>query len=76
MKKGPPRERDCAVVRSVQQSKWASLSAATGRTLVGIGRRGGGGRVDQVWTPGVRVSAAKMDWLISKHLNPSMSEAA
>ena len=38
--------------------------------------RAGGGRVDQVWTPGVRVSAAKMDWLISKHLNPSMSEAA
>jgi hypothetical protein len=29
---------------------------------------------DQVWTPVARVAASKMDWLISKHLNPSVSE--
>ena len=54
------------------KGSWASTGEGRRRTEEQTGE---GGRVDQVWTPGVRVSAAKMDWLISKHLNPSMSEA-
>ena len=83
MKKRPPRERERG---PPEKSKWARLPPGDRRRGHrrrrreekggGAGGRTGGGRVDQVWTPGVRVSAAKMDWLISKHLNPSMSEAA
>ena len=81
MKKGPPRERlrGRSFGRSSKVSGPPSLPPGD-RPSWPRGHRGRraatGGRVDQVWTPGVRVSAAKMDWLISKHLNPSMSGAA
>ena len=84
-KKAPERERE-RERGPPEKSKWARLPPGDRRRGHrrrrreekggGAGGRTGGGRVDQVWTPGVRVSAAKMDWLISKHLNPSMSEAA